>query len=237
MLAILAHPGDVAALWAAEGLKARGLHPVELFDADELARAKRWEHRLGQGGAYVAATLPDGSVFDSRKLTGTLNRLIELPRGPIAGASAEDREYASQELHAFWLSWLKALPGPVINPPDPRGLGGALRSSTEWTALAARAGLPVRTEVFRSSVQHDDPNEWTLPSVTMVVLNGEVFGPLADRLVRSGCQRLRALAGTPLLGIRFVRTERGWQFSSATPLPDLRSGGTPLLDALASALS
>jgi hypothetical protein len=49
--------------------------------------------------------------------------------------------------------------------------------------------------------------------------------------------RLAALAGEGLLGIELVPSPADpWTFVGATPLPDLRLGGSDLLDALVDAL-
>jgi hypothetical protein len=54
----------------------------------------------------------------------------------------------------------------------------------------------------------------------------------------SSCTALAARTGTPLLGVTLAVEADGqpW-FAGATPLPDLRLGGDPLLDGLARALS
>jgi hypothetical protein len=51
--------------------------------------------------------------------------------------------------------------------------------------------------------------------------------------VLAGATRLARLAGASLLGVEFGP---GWTFAAASPTPDLRAGGTPLLDLLASSL-
>jgi hypothetical protein len=48
------------------------------------------------------------------------------------------------EWQAFWLAWLAALPGRVINPATARGLSGPILGEAEWLRRAALAGLPVR---------------------------------------------------------------------------------------------
>jgi hypothetical protein len=67
----------------------------------------------------------------------------------------------------------------------------------------------------------------------VLVLAGHVVGEAAPPAVQAGCRRLAHLVCTPLLGVDFTAGEAGpWTFVGATPAPDLRLGGEPLLDVL-----
>jgi hypothetical protein len=60
---------------------------------------------------------------------------------------------------------------------------------------------------------------------------------LPDEL-REPCRRLASLAGATLLGIDFAPDDEGdWQFTGASVMPDLITGGDALIDALAEALN
>src|SRR5262245_39541024 len=89
---------------------------------------------------------------------GNSNSFFHWPRAPIpchdivhcvVNHGGPSREYASQELAAFCLSWLYALPSPVINRATPQGLAGQWRHRSEWLWLAAHAGLP--TSLYRTT--------------------------------------------------------------------------------------
>jgi hypothetical protein len=71
-----------------------------------------------------------------------LNRLVSVPDEMLRPAHPQDRDYVTQELTAFFLSWLYSLPPPVLNRPAPHGLCGSWRHRSQWVWLAARAGLP-----------------------------------------------------------------------------------------------
>src|SRR5262249_31990250 len=150
-------------------------------------------------------------------------------------ADPVDCEYASQELTAFFMSWLYALPQPVINQPTPQGLTGPWRHRSEWLWLASRAGLP--TPFYRqTSHDHGDTRAWQgrlgSPDTavqTVFVVTDKVVGA-APPPILSSCQHLAKLAHTALLGIEFTAGAAGpWTFAGATPLPDLRLGGEALL--------
>lgn len=239
-LLVLAHADDPCGSWAAAGLRARGLGPVQLVTAEALATA-RWEHRVGAAGAWVVATLPDGRVLDSRRVRATLNRLRAPSEAVVAQSRSADAAYAREELFAFWLSWVHALPGPLLNRPGPRGLGGAFRVPEEWQLLAARAGLPVAGDPIASH-ERLGPPRWPA-TVTLLVVAGTVLGPVADPDLRAGVAALSRLAATPVLGVQVGRTSVAgggragpWCFAGATTHPDLRRGGDRALDALARAL-
>ena len=70
-----------------------------------------------------------------------LNRLIAPPETLVAQSVPGDREYAHQELTALYLSWLNAIPAPVLNRPTPQGLAGRWRHASEWAVAADEAGL------------------------------------------------------------------------------------------------
>jgi len=77
-----------------------------------------------------------------------------------------------------------------------------------------------------------------VPTVGAVVLGDRVFGPSFPPEIRAACLRLAQLSKTTLLGIEFTASASGnvWTFAGATPMPDLRMGGEPLLNALAEEL-
>jgi hypothetical protein len=94
MWLVLCSRADVSALWAHEGLKQRAVAPLELVLSEELAGATLIEHRLDANGAQIKIGLTDGRVLSSRKIRGTLNRLIAPSPDLIRHAVATDLEYA-----------------------------------------------------------------------------------------------------------------------------------------------
>jgi hypothetical protein len=144
-----------------------------------------------------------------------------------------------QELHSFFLGWLSALPGVVINRPTPWGLAGQWRHVSEWVALAAQAGLPVPPYRLSSRDLSEAAGYVTrlapdgVPLTTLIVAGDAVLGAPAPPHIAAGCLRLAELTDTALLGVEFVVDREGiWTFVGATPQPDLRLGGEPLLDTL-----
>ena len=156
----------------------------------------------------------------------------------LRATAGADYGYAVQELYAFYLSWLTAWPGTVLNRPSPMGLAGAYRHPSEWMLLGGKAGLPCLPWDQGSD---DDPNlAWMapLPEATAYAVNGEaVLPPLLPAELGGPCVELASLAETALLGIGFVRSDETWVMNSATPIPEFSLGGAPLADALARALS
>ena len=240
MIVILCEASDDSALWAAGALQARGLAPVVLNDLD-LAAVQTWRHTVGATGAHSELRLPDGTQLRGGEIRGALNRLSFLPRAWLSRIGGPDREYAVQEMYALYLSWLHSMAGRKLNPPVPQGLCGNVRHPSAWTALAYRAGLPVKP--FRQSSRDDPTAFWTRSAQrgtqSVVVVGRRVFG--LESIVdahRQGCLRLAQDSGCPLLGIEFEPGCDGrWRFSGATLMPDLRPGAEALADALAEELS
>ena len=242
MWLLLCSAQDASAHWAYKGLRARGLLPLELVTAEMLLQSRKWEHRVDASGASITITLADGRVINNKAVRGTLNRLTYVPLQSLEGTP--DYDYATQEYAAFFMSWLYALPPPILNGAAAQGLSGAWRHVSEWVALAAKAGLP--TPNYRQT-SHDTIDEKLemrklfpngTPTTLAIAVGDRVVGPTLPREIRDGCLRLAHLAQTPLLGIEFVRDTAysSWSFAGATHMPDLRLGGEPLLDALAAEL-
>jgi hypothetical protein len=237
---VLCYEWDIPGLWAYEKLRHIGLTPIELVTAWPLALAKTWEHCLGQKGASLKISLDDGRLLDSSHIRGVLNRLTSIPQDLISHAVAEDREYASSELTAFYLSWLSSF-RCVINRPTPQGLAGAWRHRSEWALLAARAGLDAPPYRQSSASRPQDgygsfaSSEDTVTNV--IVLKDELFGSPVPHQVAEACRKLATSAESDLLGIDFLDSGHGTlTFAHATPVPDLTFGGDDLIEALARTL-
>jgi len=238
MWLVLCEAGDLAALWAARGLAERGLRPVEIFTPEALVFSPHIVHRVTTSSAVVEITTADGRFLDSSRVAGTLNRIQTLPTSHFRGASLQDRQYAEQELHALFLSWMTCLPGRTLNPPSPLGLGGAARHPSEWAWLASQVGLSTSGFVQGDSFPPPPLAPFSRPGGrSVIVVDGIVVGSQVPETVSSACIALASESRTPLLGIEFLPQASGeWLFESASPLPDLRRGGPSLLDALAGAL-
>ena len=240
MILVLCDEADRSALWAMDVLRERGLSPT-MLTGETLASVVRWHHRLGTAGVECELSFPGGAHLCSREIRGVLNRLPYIPSAWQRRIGGPDREYALQEIYAFILSWLHALPGPVLNPPTPQGLCGNWRHPAAWAALAVSVGLPARPFRQTSADSPLLPSQIAANSTTSTVY---VVGTRAighSVLISSyaqNCVRLAEKSLSPLLGIDFALDGAGcWQMLSASVMPDLASGGEELADALATALA
>jgi hypothetical protein len=192
MWLVLSEKTDAAALWAYRGLKDRGLAPLEWITPQSLNPSVRWEHCLGEQGNNVQITLADDRKIDNKTIQGVINRLVSVPFEWQYLMHPDDREYAMQELTAFYISWLYALPCPMFNRPTPQGLCGQWRHPSEWLMLAAQAELP--TPSYRkSSDSTKDETDWSsaLPDAssihTVFVVGDRIIGVPATSPMRSRC--------------------------------------------------
>jgi hypothetical protein len=243
---VLCEPHDLSALWAAEGLSRQVEGPVDLVTGSMLACALTWEHRIRGDVAEVDIALADGRRISSTRARPVLNRLSFVPTDRLASVAGDDRDYAIQEFQALFLSWLWAHPGPMLNRPSPQFLAGHWRHPAAWAVLAAKAGLCTAPYRQRSDDALAEPgiapaHRWRAnqpPSVTVFVVGRQVVSePAVPPPLLDPCRRLAELAGDDLLGIELAPMDSGrWELVTATPIPDLRAGGEPLLDALARAL-
>lgn len=237
MILVLCNEADASALWAADALRRRG-HALRIVTDRDLADAESWNHRLGRASADCEIRLTGRDVLRVSDMRGVLNRLSFLPAAWLRRHGGPDRDYAVQEMHAFYLSWLYALPGPVLNPPTPQGLAGNWRHASAWTALAVRAGLPVKT--FRQTSADDPAAAWQpAPAPARLYVAGDRVVGRGDLVGahRAACVRLSQAAGARLLGIDFAPDAAGrWRVTGASVMPDLIGGGEALADALEEAL-
>jgi hypothetical protein len=239
---LLCDSNDQPALWARRGLEQRGLKPFELLTPEMLGPSALWNHRVGNGGASITVGVSATRSVDGESVKGVLNRLRQLPHWrPLQEAAVRDRSYAAHEIAAFFLSWLWALPRPILNLPTPQGLSGQERDRGEWTLLAARSGLA--TAPYKRSSDDGRPlrrsERWSVSerTRTVIVIDQHVVGTGVPEDVRAACARLAVLSGTRLLGVHLGDDQEGpWAFAGATVQPDLRHGGARVLDALGEAL-
>ena len=201
---ILAHLDDETALLSAAALRRlHGQESVEVISPEALAMAPRWLHTLTEaskastpGGLQVSTeiTLASGRSLTEEGLKVVFNRLRWADPPHFASALAVDREYASAEMSALWVSWLVGLQAQGIRVINPPGQGGLQPTTNrlEWLKVAAQAGLPV-AEIYvrrRGSVEfdneadqsrHDDTqsiNQPKRPAPTIVLAAGEWIVPL-----------------------------------------------------------
>jgi len=234
---------DPSALWAYEGLKIHGLDPLEIVSSEMLSCSLHWEHRLGSDGVSIKIRLADGRIINDFNVKGVLNRLSFVHSDHLYLVNGQDQNYAIQELNGLFLSWLNALPCPVLNRPSPYGLAGQWRHESEWFLLASKAGLS--TPYYKQTSNPDqskiigsyEERISSLSTTSVFVADGHVIGQDMPSNIAKGCQVLAELSKTALLGIEFdAKSTSNWVFISATPSPDLRTGGHTLLGTLAALL-
>lgn len=264
MWLLLCAADDRPALWAAARLMARGLAPLVVLTPELLHHSFGWQHRLADDHpARVAFTLADGRAIRGEAIRGVLNRIDALPPHLVDALPPPDRAYALQEWVALHVSWLSSLEVPVLNLPVGHGLCGPGRSHAEWTWLASQAGLPTAplrrsTDPWARSGTDHPPGAATRrwgpepalhagraadrhradrppPLRTVCVVDGVAVDDGLRPPLRAACGRLGPLAATRLLGVTLEKASG--RFVSASPRPDLRSGGEAILDALVRALT
>jgi len=157
-------------------------------------------------------------------------------------ATPADSDYVQAEMYAFYLSWVNALPGVVINRPTPLGLCGPWYHASEWVYRASRVGL--RTPQYRLSGRESLATTFNTlapagaTTINVITLGGKVYGGYLPKATAGACSDLAEDAGADLLGITlYLDNDHNWTFAGAVPMPDLAVGGMPLLSALANQLT
>lgn len=237
MLLVLCDPTDMSALWAGRGLRARGVTPVEFVSPAELICARRIEYCAEKGEpVHASADLGGERRIDVRRLRGTLNRATRVDYPQVRHAAPADRAYVHAEMDAIFLGWLGALTSPVFNPAQPSGWCGSLLHPFAWALRAQKAG-------FATTSHRCGYSGLELPALqsrhitSHLVFGGRTFPSLPENLELAAI-RLSDSTSMPLLGITLEWMPDGQaRFNGATPIPDLRTGGTAFLDVLAAAFT
>jgi hypothetical protein len=239
---ILAHQGDATATQVAARLSQRHRpEDTRLVSMEEIVFAPRWSHTLNGAKAKAALTLHDGTEIRNDQIGVVFNRLQYLDMPHFATSDKADREYAVMEMFALFLSWLKAVPCPIINPISSQNLAGPIHSSLAWQQLAGQAGLPtVRMRLTSSLRRYSVAGLIPYPvgpggignvpaclteaagdqSARAFVAGHQVLGDVPAELV-PGCANLASLSGYDLLLIHFasLQNDRGWKFNGIDPYP------------------
>jgi hypothetical protein len=225
MLVIVAGPRDATA----RALVARWTaHDARLLTCDDLSVAG-WNYAPTDPAASTAVV--GGCPVAVTDVVGVLTRLPGVSAEMLPHIDPADRSYVATEMHAFLVSWLNALPCPILNRPSPDCLVGPYWRREKWVRKAAHLGIPV-VPVQRSTQASaiSAPNlAATTYGVTVTVVGSHVVGDVAPALARHA-RELAVAAGVELLGVQFDGTTTGSRFLDATLWPDVAD------DAVAAAL-
>jgi hypothetical protein len=231
---VLTHAADESALWAYSRLRARSRGQTRIVLLEELdLTSTTWTHDVGRQGTRTCVHLADGRRVEASGKGAVLNRLPRAPWALLTAGPPVEAAYATSELHAFAMSWIRSLAPVVVNAPTAQGLSGRWRPALHWRALAVQAGLPV-VPLHLSSTEPAAPDD-AGPSAVVLAVGGELVGATAPPPIRAAVRRLAALADTAILGLRFSGAEPavgGWRLLDATPQPDLRTAGESGIAAL-----
>lgn len=141
---ILAEMSDPTALEVFAWLRLRHSdNSVLRLTSEEVCDASTYNHRLCECEASSRMRIADGSEIQSQNLGVVLNRLRYLSIRRFSSSREIDRDYANAEMSSFLLSWLAAMPCPVVNPPSSIWLAGSAWHPFSLQTMAAEAGLDV----------------------------------------------------------------------------------------------
>jgi hypothetical protein len=231
---VLAQTADESALWAYSRLHSRSRGETRILLLEELdLAATTWAHDVGRQGTRTCVHLTDGRQVQASGRGAVLNRLSRAPWSLLTGGPPGEAAYATSEVHAFAMSWIRSLAPVVVNAPTAQGLSGRWRPALHWRALAVQAGLPV-VPLSLSNTAPAAPDD-AGPSSVVLAVGGRLVGASAPPPVQRAVRRLTALADTAILGLRFAGAEPaagGWRLLDATPQPDLRTAGESGIAAL-----
>jgi hypothetical protein len=237
VIAILAEPADLGALWLRSQLLRRLAPPVEIVTPARLVYSRSILHRLTSTESEARFELADGMTLRTPGLRGIVNRLTSLPTAHLAGAAAVERDYAAAELHAFLLGWLASLDCPLLNPPAPENLAGPSHSNLSTLHFAALSGLSCQPAIVAVGTPQPPPPAPVGTAVRHFVLDGQVIGPPLPSATRDSMILFARLWGARLVQIETTRDRGRHEFIAASSVVDLQAGGEALVRAISRVLS
>jgi hypothetical protein len=186
-----------------------------------------WRHRVGEPNEATAVI--GGEPVPATAITGVLTRLPAVAANELAHIAAADRDYVACEMTAFLISFLAALPCPMLNRPSASALSGPSWRQEQWLRAAVRCGIPVlpRSRAIRlghGSTGLDAPAERAVEAaIEVTVIGDRVFGASEALLADWACA-LAAAGGVGVLGLGFARRASGGHaLAWADPAPELLS--------------
>ncbi len=216
MLVVMANCQDAAAHTLVERWAAYG---ACLLTPDDLSVAG-W--RYHPGDIQASRAMVAGCPLDARDIGAVITRLPWVFEHDLGHIVPADRAYVAAEMNAFLLSWLTALPCPVLNRPTPTCLSGPYWRQEKWVHIAARLGIPV-TPVRRQSALRMAPAgfpESPEEGVTVTIIGQGHCGPVDPMLVKQA-RCLADVAGVDVLSVQFSGPTPGSCFVSASLWPDI----------------
>ena len=224
MILILAHTQDEPAQWLFNRLSSGQSEILLLSDLD-LLEATQWLHYLSNNKTETSFCLKNGQKVELAKVQMIINRLQYIYPVHWTGSSDKERNYAQQEYHAFFASWLQAYQGILYNPPTVNSLCGTNPGKIVWLSMAKISGFRIPENSFYVNSDNNISDDILFRASSelkiAVVLDHEVINaPLA---YINACLRLSGKTNLPLLCIYFIKDQQNnWSVAGATPLPDFK---------------
>jgi hypothetical protein len=224
MILIFAHKWDESAQWLFTQLSAEYKDVLLLTDLN-LIEATHWHHYLSSNNTETSFQLKEGRKIELANAHMIINRLQYVYPMHWAGSADKERNYAQQEYHAFFASWLHSYDGILYNPPSVSSLCGTNPEKSVWLSMAENSGFIIPENSFYINSDNNVANDIFFHhngeiKITLV-LDQEVVN--APPHCVDTCINLSSRANLPLLCIYFIKNKSGeWFFAGATPLPDFK---------------
>ena len=196
---------------------------VRLLRPGDLSQSG-WRYELGERSGLSQAVVA-GRVYREVQLAGVITRLASVTPADLPHIDLSDRVYVAQEIQAFLVSWLHALPCLVLNRPTPTCLAGEWWSPQTWIHRACRLGIPVARSEWcvardlRMKARHPVTEERST-AAGITVVGSRIIGRAAPRVVQYA-RRLAQAAGLDCLTIQFSSCDDDARFLGVSLWPNL----------------
>jgi hypothetical protein len=181
-----------------------------------------WRDSLGLAASTAVV---GGREIAQEEIRGVLTRVPGIFEQELLHIISADRAYVAAEMTAFLTSWLSRLACPILNRPTPTSLSGPYWRPEQWTAVAARLGIPVcpvQRHVALASA--GAPMQYIVEpgEVSVTIVGDRCFGSGNEEMMRHA-SRLAQAVKVNFLTVHFSSIASGALFLRANVWPDLSS--------------
>lgn len=244
MVLILAHHYDAEAEWLADRLVSAYGVATTLLAPEALGLDYSLTLQLRNSGHHQATIVlfETGQRLDGGKLTYLVNRLSYIDPLLWKQSAEKERQYATNEVNAFFPAFIESLACPVSNPIHHGSLYGDVQFALRWAKYARVHGIEVNALALdKTGKLVERLNDMPPDSLfRFLYMDRQIFQPVSQKKTASHAflqKWLRQSGETETIELIFLRQQETFELLHVTKTPALSLYGEPFLQAFSRQLN
>jgi hypothetical protein len=214
---VICHPADYPAIAFYRYCNSLKKGSFDLINADVLTCAFKWNFTLkNEGNTGLEILLHNGKTLSLKSTGSVFNRMQYVNLGMWNYAKPEEKDYITQELYSFFVSWLFSFKGRITNIPSPQSLFGAHLEPIAWRKSAADLGINVKETL---SCETEAGRERKKLKKYAYVIGNKTCGYIPPNTAPESLTALALENNVDFLEVEFESSKGEWEFVNATSLP------------------